>query len=147
MEQLHNEAPRNATQPAPIPAVARVLVVDDNLDAALMLGILLRKMGYEAMATDQVMDGLVWAHQEHPEFVMLDLEMPGMDGYETCRILRTSEWGARATIVAVTGHAEPEDRDRSKVAGFDYHLVKPVDRALLFSVLNVSAAERAADPL
>ena len=146
MEQI-SQVPQDATQLAPIPGAARVLVVDDNKDAALMLGLLLRQMGYEAMATDHVMDGLVWAHQEHPAVVMLDLEMPGMDGYETCRIVRATDWGAHATVVAVTGHGEPEDRARSKAAGFDYHLVKPVDRALLFSVLNVSAAERDADPL
>ncbi len=100
-------------------------------------------MGHEVMATDQVMDGLLWAHKEHPEVVLLDLEMPGMNGYDTCRLLRTSKWGARATVVAVSGHSEPEDRARSKMAGFDYHLAKPLDRALLFSVLNVSAADRA----
>lgn len=142
-----NKVPQDIHQLGPIPAVTRVLVVDDNADAALMLALLLRNMGYEAMATDHVMDGLVWADKEHPEVIILDLDMPGIDGYETCRILRTSEWGIRATVVAVTGHTEPEDRERSKAAGFDYHLAKPVDRALLFSVLNVSAADRATGPL
>ncbi|MBP7408031.1 MAG: response regulator [Flavobacteriales bacterium] len=140
------KAPLHTDPLAPTRAVTRILVVDDNKDAALMLGLLLREMGYEAMATDKVMDGLMWAHNEHPQVVLLDLEMPGMDGYETCRLLRTSKWGARATVVAITGHTEPEDRARSKAAGFDYHLAKPIDRALLFSVLNVSAAERAAGP-
>lgn len=146
MMQL-SKAPQDTHHLGQNPAVTRVLVVDDNTDAALMLGLLLREMGYESMATDHVMDGLVWADKEHPEVVMLDLDMPGIDGYETCRLLRTSEWGARATVVAITGHVEPEDRARSKVAGFDYHLAKPIDRALLFSMLTVSAADRAAGPL
>ncbi len=139
-------AAHDNTSPEPTPAVTRVLVVDDNKDAALMLGLLLREMGYEVWATNHVMDGLGWAHKAHPEVVLLDLQMPGIDGYETCRLLRTSKWGARATVVAVTGHAEPEDRARSKEAGFDYHLAKPIDRALLFSVLNVAAADRADGP-
>lgn len=140
------KAPHNSSSQASTPAVTRVLVVDDNKDAAVMLGLLLREMGHEVMATDKVMDGLVWAHKEHPQVVVLDLEMPGMDGYETCRLVRTSKWGTRATVVAVSGHSGPEDRARSKEAGFDYHLAKPIDRALLFSVLNVSAVDRAAGP-
>ncbi len=144
---LHrNKAAQANTSPVPTPAITRVLVIDDNKDMALMLGLLLRKMGYEVMATNHVMDGLGWAHKAHPEVVLLDLQMPGIDGYETCRLLRTSKWGACATVVAVTGHAEPEDRARSKEAGFDYHLAKPIDRALLFSVLNVAAADRADGP-
>ena len=63
--------------------------------------------------------------------VLLDLEMAGVDGFQTCRMVRDTEWGANALIVAVTGHGEEEDRRRSQEAGFDHHLVKPVDRYVL----------------
>jgi len=66
-----------------------------------------------------------------PEVVLLYLEMVGWDGYQTCRMVRDTEWAANALIVAVTGHGEEEECRRSYEAGFDHHLVKPVDRYLL----------------
>ncbi|MBK8500122.1 MAG: response regulator [Flavobacteriales bacterium] len=73
-----------------------------------------------------------------PDVILLDLEMPGMDGFETCRNLRQSDWGAGATVIAVTGLSERADKARSKAAGFDLHLVKPVSLTLMRETLNAA---------
>lgn len=109
----------------------RILVVDDDLEAALLLGLSLRRLGHMVITVDNAVDGVVWANGGFPEVVLLDLEMDGMDGYQTCRLLRRTNWGANALIVAVTGHGEEEDRKRSRAAGFDHHLVKPVSRSTI----------------
>lgn len=109
----------------------RILVVDDDLEAALLLSLSLRRLGHMVITVDNAVDGVVWANGGFPEVVLLDLEMDGMDGYQTCRLLRRTNWGANALIVAVTGHGEEEDRKRSRAAGFDHHLVKPVSRSTI----------------
>jgi DNA-binding response OmpR family regulator len=109
----------------------RVLVVDDDLDGALMLGMLLRRMGYEVVTTDNGQDALGWGSRLHPEVVLLDLAMPGMDGFELCRELRKQNWGEHVTVIAITGLDDARDRMRSQAAGFDLHLVKPVNPDVL----------------
>jgi DNA-binding response OmpR family regulator len=70
-----------------------------------------------------------------PEVVLLDLGMPDLDGYETARLLRASDWGERVTLVALTGFGQDSDRERTRETGFDHHLVKPVDIEELLSLL------------
>jgi len=111
--------------------IKRILVVDDDLEFALMLSLTLRRMGHFVLTANSAADGLAWAEGGSPEVVLLDLEMADLDGYQTCRMVRSTEWGENALIVAVSGHGEDEDRRRSREAGFDHHLVKPVDRHLL----------------
>lgn len=109
------------------PARRRVLVVDDNVDAADTLTLLLDTMGCE---TRTVYDGeaaLREAAAFHPDLVLLDLGLPGLDGAAVCTRLRQETWGAAAVIAAVTGWGQDEDRRRTKISGFDVHLVKPVD--------------------
>ena len=121
----------------------RILVVDDDLEAALLLSLSLRRLGHTVVTANNAEDGLAWAEGVSPEVVLLDLEMEGMDGYQTCRTLRTMDRGKNALIVAVTGHGEDEDRRRTKEAGFDHHLVKPVDRYLLDRLIEQGGKEEA----
>jgi two-component system CheB/CheR fusion protein len=113
----------------------RVLVVDDNRDAADSLAMLLRISGAEVQVAH---DGpgalrLLVAHQ--PDVALLDIGMPGMNGYELATQIRSREEGRRTALVALTGWGQEDDRRRSQAAGFDHHLVKPVAPRLLQDLL------------
>lgn len=114
----------------------RVLLVDDDLDSAVMISLILRKQGHEVVTADNGPDGLGWGKLLWPEVVILDLNMPGMDGFETCKRMRGEDWGAGVKLVALTGLDGAADRERSKQAGFDLHLVKPIDAGTLDHVIN-----------
>lgn len=114
----------------------RILVVDDNADNAETLGALLRTAGH---AVDTAYDGgsaLEKARVFLPDTVLLDIGLPTLDGYEVCRALRDAPWGARLLIVAMTGWGQAHDRDRSRAAGFDVHLVKPVAFGTILELLD-----------
>jgi signal transduction histidine kinase/DNA-binding response OmpR family regulator len=121
-------------------AGSRVLVVDDNVDAAESLAILLRLGGCVVRLAHDGPTALEAAQTFRPEIVLLDIGLPGMDGYEVARRLRTCPASADAVLVAVTGYGQAEDRVRSHQAGFDHHLVKPVDLAALHSAFAGLAA-------
>lgn len=104
----------------------RVLVVDDNHDSAIALAALLRLSGHEAWVAHEGESALRLAAEKPPDVALLDIGLPGMNGYEVCRRLRAESWGARLMVIAVTGWGQDEDRIRAKEAGFDHHLVKPV---------------------
>jgi PAS domain S-box-containing protein len=114
-------------KPAPLALIPprRVLVVDDNVDAATSLAELLRHRGHEVHAVFEGMAAIEEAEHFSPDAVVLDIGLPGMDGYETARRLRRLPGGLHMMIIAVTGWGQDEDRRRSKEAGFDHHLVKP----------------------
>jgi len=122
----------------------RVLVVDDNLDGAESLAMLLELEGHEAHVAHDGLSAISSAERLAPDAVLLDIGLPGMNGYEVCRRLRETPWGQRLTIVALTGWGQEEDRRRSKAAGFDTHLVKPVDSELLLKLLADVSGPRAA---
>lgn len=105
----------------------RVLVVDDNADAAEALGRLLRRTGCQLAIALDGPSALDRAHEFHPTAILLDIGLPGMDGYEVARRLRAEEHEEHALLVAITGYGQEEDLRRSREAGFDRHLVKPVD--------------------
>jgi PAS domain S-box-containing protein len=133
------DAERPAAKPAARrPGVARrVLVVDDNIDAASMLDMLLRSLGHETRVAHDGMAALRVAEEFRPDIVLLDIGMPGIDGYEVARRLRALSSGTRPMrIVAVTGWGQEADRERSREAGFDLHLVKPVGATELAQALN-----------
>jgi PAS domain S-box-containing protein len=110
------------------PGVAhRVLVVDDNIDAALTLNALLQTLGHETCVVYDGLSALQKAAEFHPDIVMLDIGMPGLDGYEVARRLQVLKKDRPFRIVAVTGWDQETDRAKSREAGFDLHLVKPVD--------------------
>jgi CheY-like chemotaxis protein len=130
-------AAQKPEQPARRPGVARrVLVVDDNVDAASMLDMLLRSLGHETRVAHEGTAALRVAEEFRPDIVLLDIGMPGIDGYEVARRLRTLAKARPMRIVAVTGWGQEGDRERSREAGFDLHLVKPVDANELSRALN-----------
>jgi PAS domain S-box-containing protein len=113
----------------------RVLVVDDSPDAADSLALLLRLDGQDVRVAYSGPAALAQAGQFHPEVVFLDIGMPGMDGYEVARRLRAGSGLGGAVLVAVTGWGQEEDRRRSSEAGFNHHLVKPVEPKALEALL------------
>jgi CheY-like chemotaxis protein len=130
------EQPRWMEKPAETGGARyRILIVDDNRDSADMLGVMLGLKGhtvqavYDGSATFEV--GATFA----PDVVLLDLGMPRPDGFEVCRRLRKQPWGAHALVIAVTGWGQTSDRRRTREAGFDDHLVKPLEPTALDAVL------------
>jgi len=127
------------TQPAPTTtggsAIRRILVVDDNTDGADTLSLLLRLVGHEVHTRYSGRDALRAAEELRPEVVIMDLAMPDLDGYETCQRLRRQAAGTHLTIIALSGYDQEEDRRQSLAAGFDAHLVKPVDLGVLKQML------------
>lgn len=105
----------------------RVLVVDDNIDSVTMLTSSLRHMGYSVQSAYTGPDGLSVAQQWRPEIVLMDIGLPGLDGFEVARRLRSSPKMQGTWLVAVTGYGRDTDLDLAREAGFDAHLLKPVD--------------------
>ena len=114
----------------------RVLVVDDNKDAAKMLGMVVRMLGNEVRTAGDGQEALEVAAEFLPELVIMDIGMPVMNGYEAAKIFRQKPWGQSMVIVALTGWGKDEDRNRTREAGFDYHLVKPIEPAALQKLLD-----------
>jgi two-component system CheB/CheR fusion protein len=129
------ERPRVPPDGAP-PNGHRVLIVDDNNDAAETLGMMLGTLGdIEIQTASNGSQALAAAAEFRPDVVLLDLRMPGMDGYEVARRLRSEPWGKELLLVALTGWGQAEHRRLTREAGFDRHLVKPADLGALRSVL------------
>jgi PAS domain S-box-containing protein len=114
----------------------RVLVVDDNVDAAEMLDVLLKSLGHKTCVAHDGLEALKRAADFHPDIVLLDIGLPGADGYEVARGLRALRKDDPLRIVAITGWGQDADKQKSRQAGFDVHLVKPVDPAELMRVLD-----------
>lgn len=133
-----------ATQDAQAAAIARrILVVDDNADAADSLRVLLGILGHDVRTAHSAVAALQLARDFEPELVFLDIGLPEMNGYEVARRLRQEAGSARARIVALSGYGAQRDRLRSREAGFDLHLVKPVDpRSLPGVIASVFGAEQ-----
>ena len=112
----------------------RILVVDDSVDAANMSAVLLRASGHDVRVVHTGPAALELAHAFDPEVVLLDIGLPHMDGYEVARRFREEPRLANTLLVAVTGYGQDGDRQRSEAAGFDHHLVKPVDYATLMDL-------------
>jgi CheY-like chemotaxis protein len=117
----------------------RVLVVEDNRDAADSLALLLRLWGYHVLVAHDGATGLELALRERPDLVVLDIALPGMDGWELAGRLRAEPTLQGVVLLAVTGLGTDADRDRSDAAGITFHLVKPVDPELLQKLLAVLA--------
>ncbi len=114
----------------------RVLIVDDNADAARSLGMLMEMSGHIARLCFDGQEGLVEAEKFQPEVVLLDIGLPGLDGFEVARRLRAMNLAPRPLLVALTGYGQAEDVRRSLEAGFDHHLVKPADPHILTGLLT-----------
>jgi PAS domain S-box-containing protein len=117
-------------------AHVRVLVVDDNVDAAESIAMLLTLEGHEVRTVYAAHDALEAVRSFRPQVVLLDIGLPDMDGYEVARQLRSQQVIEGMRLVAVTGYGQQSDRMRAREAGFDQHLVKPVDSEALHAVLD-----------
>jgi CheY-like chemotaxis protein len=125
------------TTPAPAAAVIgrRVLIVEDNDDAREMLRILLERAGHEVFVAADGAEGIKLASRVQPELALIDLGLPIIDGYEVARHIRR-QLHQPERLIALTGYGQAEDRQRCLEAGFDEHLVKPVDPGRLTELLD-----------
>ncbi|HEX5418679.1 MAG TPA: ATP-binding protein, partial [Gammaproteobacteria bacterium] len=130
------QAPLNVRNPGDATMLdRRILVVDDNVDAAESLGMLLDMLGAEVSVAYSGPEALEAFRRHEAAVVLLDIGMPGMDGYEVAQRLRADFPDQDTTIVALTGWGQEEDRRRAQAAGFDHHLIKPADLAALRKLL------------
>ena len=146
---LEPGTPRKAAQPAaaaPQPPARRILVVDDNADAAQSLALLLQAMGNEVHTAPDGAAGLRAAEALQPELILLDIGMPGMNGYDACRAIRAEPWAGATTLVALSGWGQEEHKARARAAGFDHYLVKPVDLAALRQLLGAGSLPSTSAP-
>jgi len=118
------------------PPSLRILVVDDNRDAADSLAMLLRTSGNDIRTAYDGAEAVQLANDFEPEVVLLDIGLPNMDGHEVAQRIRQEPWGRRTCLIAVTGWSDEADRARSRAAGFDHHLVKPLDTGHLAQLLG-----------
>jgi len=133
-----DEAPQRPRPSAPAAAPGpkrRVLVVDDNRDNAESLALLLQMHGHDTHVAADGETAIGAAEQYEPDVILLDIGLPKLNGYEACRRIRAHPWGRRATIFALTGWGQEDDRRKSREAGFDGHFVKPVDHDALLAAL------------
>jgi PAS domain S-box-containing protein len=122
----------------------RILVVDDNRDSADSLAMLLRLMGNEVLTAYDGLAALEVAERIRPDVVLLDIGMPRLNGYDTCHRIREQPWGRSPVMIALTGWGQEEDKRRTQDAGFDAHLIKPVDPTALMNLLDSRAKSRSA---
>ncbi len=120
------------------PAPRKILIVDDNADAADSLAMLLRLEGHTIDLSYDAHDALQRVHTLRPDVVLLDIGLPHVNGYDLARAIRASAQLRDVRLVALTGYGQAEDRQRARAAGFDEHLVKPVDPAALQRVLGAA---------
>ncbi len=134
---LMREAPsRNFSNAANILQMRRILVVDDNVDAADSTAAVLQLLGYEVVVAYEGKSALKIAQKYQPKVILLDLGMPGMDGYEVAKRLQQMPGQEGLVLIALTGWGQEADRQRTRVAGFNAHLVKPVSLEALAKILN-----------
>jgi two-component system, chemotaxis family, CheB/CheR fusion protein len=130
------EAPDGSAEAIMTPVLQRILVVDDNVDAADSLAQLLELQGHEVRTAYDGHAGIEAARIFRPSVVVCDIGMPKLNGYNVARSIRSEEWGKNMVLVALTGWGQDDDREKSAYAGFDHHLVKPVDDTALLKVLG-----------
>jgi PAS domain S-box-containing protein len=132
-------APRTPQEAPPLaPRRRLVLVVDDNVDAAQLLAMVLENLGHEVLVEHDPHRALALAAARRPEVCILDIGLPDMDGNELARRLRRQAGTEHALLVAVTGYGRPQDREQALASGFDHHMVKPVDVHRLAELLGES---------
>jgi CheY-like chemotaxis protein/anti-sigma regulatory factor (Ser/Thr protein kinase) len=127
--------------PAPPTRQRRILVVDDNVDAADSLVMLLQLDGHDVEAAYGGAEAIEAVHRRQPQMVFLDIGLPEMDGYEVARRLRMHEFATPLRLIALTGYGQQEDVERSYAAGFNDHLVKPVSAEALEAILASDPAD------
>jgi len=137
LEASLSEPPGQLPQQGSCAVPRRILIVDDNVDAAQMLGDLMRDLGHEPKIAHDALSALDVISSFEPSIALLDLGLPVMDGYELARRLRAVFQPDALRLIAVTGYGQESDRLRAKAAGFDHHLVKPLDIDELVPLLDI----------
>lgn len=127
----------------PAASALRVLVVDDNIDGANMMATMLQMFGHQTQEAYSGQSALDLAVEYQPDFVVLDIGLPEMDGFEVARRLRQLPQLKDVRLIAATGYGRDSDRQLSQEAGFDYHLVKPIEPEALQKLLTLTAQKRA----
>jgi CheY-like chemotaxis protein len=117
-------------------AQRRILVVDDNRDSVFTLAMLLKLFGNETQTAHDGLEAIDVAAEFRPDVILMDLGMPRLDGYEAARRIRQQPWGQKTVLVALTGWDQEETGPRSREAGFDFYLTKPVNPAALKAMLS-----------
>jgi two-component system CheB/CheR fusion protein len=135
VEAEADRQPEIEASPASAVVARRILLADDNPDALESLAAVLRLRGHEVFSASNGATALETAVRHVPDIALLDIGMPLLDGYEVARRIRAEEWGKSVTLVALTGWGQESDRRRSQEAGFDTHLVKPLDPDRLSALL------------
>ncbi|HXR56839.1 MAG TPA: ATP-binding protein [Casimicrobiaceae bacterium] len=130
-----DDPPTVANEPI-IEAKSKVLIVDDNRDVTASLAMFLQLMGHDVRVANDGERAVQLAEEFRPHTIFLDLGMPGINGYEACRRIRDATWGKQMRVIAITGWGQDEDRRKSAIAGFDLHLVKPVNPEMLGQLLR-----------
>ncbi len=134
VEQTELCDPSNdATLPCPW---SRILIVDDNVIAGNLLSLVIKMLGHEVATASNGLEAIEYGQKFQPQIILMDIGMPVMDGYEAARKIRTEQWGKDILLVALTGWGQDDDRKKSRDAGFDDHLVKPVDANVIQQVFN-----------
>jgi CheY-like chemotaxis protein len=129
-------ASSRATETAIHRTARRILITDDNKAVADSLQLFLTAIGVESRVVYDSLDALEVAAQWLPDTIFLDIGMPKLNGYETARRIRNEPWGQSIALIALTGWGEQRDKERAQQAGFDLHLVKPVDPAVIEELLK-----------
>ena len=128
--------PEHAERAHSAQAQLRILIADDNVDSASSLSEVLKMLGHEVRTALDGQQAVDMALEFRPDVMLLDIGMPRLNGYDACRRIRKEPWGDRVVMVAVTGWGQAEHRARARSAGFDHHLVKPVELADLQAVFS-----------
>jgi len=135
VEASRPQAADKQQEPAAPKSSLRILIVDDSKDGADSLAMVLKMMGNDTRTAYDGKEGVELAEEFRPEVVLFDIGMPKLNGYEACRLIRKQPWGRKVIVIAVTGWGQEDDRQRSHDAGFDHHMVKPVDPQALMKML------------
>lgn len=135
VETPKSPSPEPTVNEPTLTTARRILVVDDNRDSAESLAMLLELTGNETHTAYDGLEAVEATATFKPDVVLLDIGLPKMNGYEAARKIRAEPWGKKMVLVALTGWGQDEDQQRSREAGFDGHLVKPVDYAALTKLL------------
>jgi PAS domain S-box-containing protein len=128
------------------PAKYRILIADDNRDSADSLAMYLKIKGHQTSKAYDGEEAIAAAKAIRPDVVLLDIGMPGLNGYEVCRRIREQPWGRDTLVVALTGWGQKQDQQRSEEAGFDRHMVKPVEPSALIKLLASLPSGTGGDP-
>jgi PAS domain S-box-containing protein len=141
------ESPPEPGAPAATPRGLQILVVDDNRDTAAGMTKLLRASGYRVTTASDGPSALEAARAGRPDILLMDIGLPGIDGYTLAEMLRKDEGFQEAVLIAISGYGQEQDRRRSRDAGFDHHLVKPVDYERLLALLAQHRSNRPLAPV